>query len=399
MRRKYLFAVLLCHLCATLSAPSQSPEWKGRIESEDGIRVVKNPGEPLYGEITLDLEEDLSIGNDTDQNYLFYKVRDVEVDGAGNIYILDFGNFRVQKFDAQGRYIRTFGKQGEGPGEFNAPTKLKIDDRTGELFVSDNLRVIKRFNEEGEYLDKDIQVYPLLSDFFIGKEERIWGKFSDPLANYLRIVNFEGAVETELAEIPYKLHKKIQSKTRVSRLRMNVQGYVFSHGYEYDLFLSRINGRTFVYGNSREYKLKIVDSDAKVQCRVFKDESPQGFTSSERDRIKFRIQSGASAQGRYLGDFALELPEHKPFFYALHTDDLGRIYAQKTPSTQEYHEVYEYDVFSSQGIYLYRANIGRRPDVIKGGFLYTRTTDDESGEELVKRYRIVNWDRMNKGIN
>ena len=49
----------------------QKPQWQAKIETENGIKVIKNPNEPLYGEITFDLEEDLRIGDDKDKNYLF----------------------------------------------------------------------------------------------------------------------------------------------------------------------------------------------------------------------------------------------------------------------------------------------------------------------------------------
>ena len=43
---------------------SQKSEWKGTIEVVDGITVVKNPKEPMYGEDVCILAEDLSIGYD-----------------------------------------------------------------------------------------------------------------------------------------------------------------------------------------------------------------------------------------------------------------------------------------------------------------------------------------------
>jgi hypothetical protein len=38
----------------------QKPAWKGKIETGNGIKIMKNPKEPLYGEIVFDLDEDLS---------------------------------------------------------------------------------------------------------------------------------------------------------------------------------------------------------------------------------------------------------------------------------------------------------------------------------------------------
>jgi hypothetical protein len=40
----------------------RQPTWKGKIVTENGVKVVKNPTEPLYGELILQLEQDLSIG-------------------------------------------------------------------------------------------------------------------------------------------------------------------------------------------------------------------------------------------------------------------------------------------------------------------------------------------------
>jgi len=59
---------------------SQKVEWKGEITTEKGVKVVKNPREPLYGEIKLELKEDLSIGREEDENYLFYMVRGIALD-------------------------------------------------------------------------------------------------------------------------------------------------------------------------------------------------------------------------------------------------------------------------------------------------------------------------------
>ena len=97
---------------------NQRSQWKGKIEEEDGVKVIKNPLEPLYGEITFELEKDLSIGKRDNEMYRFSKVRNVAVDREGNIYVVDMNNNRIQVFDEQGIYVQTIGKKGEGKGEF-----------------------------------------------------------------------------------------------------------------------------------------------------------------------------------------------------------------------------------------------------------------------------------------
>ena len=41
----------------------QKAEWGGKIEYENGVKVIKNPKEPLYGEYVFSIEEELCIGN------------------------------------------------------------------------------------------------------------------------------------------------------------------------------------------------------------------------------------------------------------------------------------------------------------------------------------------------
>lgn len=78
--KKLIYLILfLSILMMSVSDGNQKAEWKGKIEKENGIKVMKNPREPLYGESKFELEEDLSIGNQQDVNYLFYKARDIQV--------------------------------------------------------------------------------------------------------------------------------------------------------------------------------------------------------------------------------------------------------------------------------------------------------------------------------
>ena len=180
-RTKVVSIVLfLSVLIILVSFGDQKVEWKGKIDIENGIKIINNPKEPLYGEIKFELEEDLSIGNEDDENYLFYGVGDIQVDEGGNIYVLDSRNHRLQVFDKNGNYLRTIGKKGQGPGEFNVPTHLQLDDETGNIFVTDRSRTIVIFEKEGKYIDKDIHLAEYLDDFYLDSDRCIWGKFSLP---------------------------------------------------------------------------------------------------------------------------------------------------------------------------------------------------------------------------
>lgn len=78
---------------------------------------------------------------------------DVVQAGNGDFFVADgHWNNRIVKFDKDGRYLMEWGTRGSGPGEFNLPHTLVIDQR-GRLLIGDrgNER-IQIFDQEGNYI-------------------------------------------------------------------------------------------------------------------------------------------------------------------------------------------------------------------------------------------------------
>lgn len=110
-----------------------------KIETVDGLRIVYNDDQGLWkGHPQISIENTKQIGkvDSEDDNYLFFRPSDLAVDAEGNIYVLDAGNHRIQKFDPEGKYLESFGRQGQGPGEFQFPLSLAIDTE-GRMYIPD----------------------------------------------------------------------------------------------------------------------------------------------------------------------------------------------------------------------------------------------------------------------
>jgi DNA-binding beta-propeller fold protein YncE len=60
----------------------------------------------------------------------------IDIDSAGNVYVADHFNYRMQKFSANGDFLAAWGVRGAGPNEFIAVNDLAVDDRD-DVFVID----------------------------------------------------------------------------------------------------------------------------------------------------------------------------------------------------------------------------------------------------------------------
>jgi DNA-binding beta-propeller fold protein YncE len=84
----------------------------------------------------------------------FDKPTDMAVLSSGDIFVTDgYGNRRVVHFDANGRYVKEWGKEGKQPGQFALPHSIVADSK-GRLYVADreNAR-IQVFDTKGKLLD------------------------------------------------------------------------------------------------------------------------------------------------------------------------------------------------------------------------------------------------------
>src|ERR671914_3018697 len=51
----------------------------------------------------------------------------IAVDRSGAVYVADWRNDRVQKFDPAGKFLAAYGTSGRGDGEFRRPAGVAVD--------------------------------------------------------------------------------------------------------------------------------------------------------------------------------------------------------------------------------------------------------------------------------
>jgi uncharacterized protein (TIGR03663 family) len=129
--------------------------------------VPQPTGRPI-----ADLEGRLIIGGEGSADGEMLGPIGVAVDIAGNPYIVDNGNDRVQRFDARGEWAGAVGISGGEPGQFTQPSDVAIDSE-GNVWVADT------WNHRVQKFSPDLS--PLLTfgvptrDLINPGEDRLWG--------------------------------------------------------------------------------------------------------------------------------------------------------------------------------------------------------------------------------
>lgn len=135
MKKRLQFKIYLICLFLVFSAALDAQ----KVETVDGVRAVHNDKTGKWGkkpQVSIEFVRNIGELETEDENLAFHIPSDIAKDNQGNIYILDAGNHRIQKFDPDGNYIESIGSRGQGPGEFYLPLSLDVDSR-GYLYVSD----------------------------------------------------------------------------------------------------------------------------------------------------------------------------------------------------------------------------------------------------------------------
>ena len=384
--KKYSWIIIFICLFLLASFSSKQTQWRGKIEIEEGVKVIKNPQEPLYGQLEFELEEDLTISNEQDEDYMFYRIRGMAVDSEGRILVVDMTNYRVLIFDKNGRPLQSIGRQGQGPGDFEMPIGVHLDPSTGDIYVGDRFRSIEVFNRDGE-MNKTVTTSLFVEEFFPLEDSSIFTlirKTSDAELTSEHIlcrIDDKGEVINTIAQFP-----------RPALMRRMDNGGTFgtSTGFELSIYFAVMGRDKIVYGYSKSYDLNIINREGKL-LSIFRKEAPKPKFTSEEQNIYKKIK--------------FPIPENKPYYYLIFTDSKGRIYVQTNKSVEGVRgygpldkTAKEVDIFSQDGHYLYKTTLPPNTSVIKDGFLYSSDLNEEEGIEYIKRYKIKNWDQIKEEV-
>lgn len=390
-----LAAALLLQACTPSNNPAAG-EWHGSLGDENGVVAITNPAEPVFGELTLELEEDLRIGGDNDYNSTFHRIEGLAVGADGSILILDAGNHRIQKFGPKGGFTVTYGREGQGPGEFDRLSSF-FAATDGSVYAVDGMR-IQKFAAEGDFL-KSVSLTNRISDFLIAPDESIFGvenrNTEQGRGQALVKLDAEGKTPADIAVFSSVAAVDQRDEGRIMRV-------VILHGYNARLSLYPGPNNSFVYGFPDEYAIHRCGSDGTPDLVIRKQETPVPVRQAEKDRIISNIMENAVVRNRSIREDVVrqgcQFPVNRPFFSDLVVDETGRIFVLRPQSPLEEDAPRKLDVFSQEGHFLQQVALPFRPLAIRGGRLYHMFEDEDTGEITIRRQIILNWEQIKSGL-
>lgn len=365
-------------------------EWSGTVDTLAGGAVhVRNPAEPIWrADEAWRLEEELRIGSATEEGpALFGQVADVLVDPLGRIYVLESQSNEIRVFDGSGRHVRTFAREGQGPGELNQPSAMAWDGE-GMLWVVDprNAR-FSAFDTAGEYREERTkktpgQIYPWPGR--IGEDgdvidvafARVDDEFRRTLIRYDSLNQpvdtfFPPAYDAPQFEIRTETAFMASSVPFAERLvwRLHPDGTLwFSITDAYRLYEQTLDGDT----------LRIVE----------KPFEPLPVGSEELDEAIERLDWFTEQGGRLDRS---RIPDRKPALEGFFFDDRDNVWVR--PVTEEALEDRVFDVFDPEGRWLGRVEspvaLSSSPAPRFHGDVVYGVTRDELDVPYVVRLRIV----------
>jgi len=127
----------------------------------------------------------------------------IAVNDAGEVFIADgYANARVHKFAADGKFIKSWGGPGSGPGEFNLPHGAWIDSK-GRLLIADreNDR-IQAFSQDGDYITTWPSKLIGAAVMYVDDEDIVY--VAEHNGGLVSILNLDGEILTQWGDLTHR---------------------------------------------------------------------------------------------------------------------------------------------------------------------------------------------------
>jgi hypothetical protein len=361
-------------LCALL-LPACAKRERGFVtEIVDGVRVVRNlAGKPGRGPRKLRATEDLALGEGSSTvQALFYAPQAIDAVPDGDMYVLDGRDALIRQFNQSGSLVRSIGRKGQGPGEFEAPAAMTIRPDGTVIVVDSSQMRLTLLTPEGEFMRSTV-LKIFVSDISAEADGTLVAAYSggaDP-------EECVGILDDRSGELTALFSQKTFWPSRLMNKDLR-------YDFPYFVRFAAAQANRLVVGSGVAYKLSLIDMKGRPEMTFEKDADKKPVEGQMLTQI-----AGIKLRG---GPNPFVHDPYFPFFDWLSVDERGRIWIQHylPKLTNLTNPETPYDVFSADGIFLFEARLPGHilsKLVFKNGFVYT-LKKRESGDVIPVRLLI-----------
>ena len=278
---------------------------------ENGVKITKNNGIPADSTLELNLKKVFTINNQVDSITKLMTPVSIIEDKDQNIYVLDFKERDIKKFNNLGEFQKTIGREGQGPGEFHYPAIMFINNDTLTVY-NNGSRKISKFNLDGKfYYEKAINGLGIT-------DSRQSPNGKNLIYHYTG--HKMGKINYDLIVVDLVKMKKVST---LDSLRFTMEEFMAGKFYPADEEVPYCIGNEMIYlsdGTDYQYKFIGYDLEGNKNEEVKKPYRKVRYKDTEKDEY---ISKKASTIRKNKDD--VKAPEFKKAIHAIHVDKYGRV--------------------------------------------------------------------------
>ncbi len=356
-----------------------------KVETIDGVTYIHNQAKPLHPDKTVAFEEELTFREKDETGEIrLFKPGWFTVDATGYAYIADDSDMAIKVFDPQGKYVRSIGRKGSGPGEFEAIANMTfLPD--GRLLVTDyQQRRTSFFSPEGQFLSsfqwkKFYGLVYLVTNSSCIVTESIYSGEAREL--WVKAIDFTG-------EELFSYGKFTPSEFKTLRVGEMMIGMSIPWTPA-SVFAGDSKRQWLYHCLNDKYVIEVYDEQGKLFRKIDRPYEPLPVTAEDIKEFKSRYAERPDSPYAKAVD-QMEFPKVKPVTDRLVVDSDGNLWVRTNEEKKEGGKTFRaYDIFDSEGFYDARVWLDTLPAQFANGKMYRMAEDEEKGLRLLKRYRII----------